>query len=109
MGNPAGMSEEDWEATLEERAANRARERMWARIEREGFEINGFEPDDSERCQTRKQRKVRGRWAHEPCGEKAAVVLHFAGPDNPEGTRTPLCRSCLAHHAKDLIGYLENT
>lgn len=107
MGRPAGMSVEEWERTLEERAARKARDEMWARIEREGFEINGYEPDESDRCQTRKHRKVRGRWAHEPCGEIAVVVLRFAGPDNPEGTRTPLCRPCLAAHAKDLIGYLE--
>jgi hypothetical protein len=44
---------------------------------------------------------------HEPCGSKAVVVLTMRSPDNPEGLRVPLCRACLAAHARKMITLME--
>jgi Uma2 family endonuclease len=107
MPKPPDMTEEQWREELDRRAFENARQQRRDRINREGFECNAYEPDVSDTCQYRLMRKTKNRWGHEPCGTKPVIVLEFVGPSNSEGIKVPLCRSCLAKHIKDLIGYLE--
>lgn len=76
-------------------------------VKDEGFGIAGLEPEDSDLCEYRLQKKVKGRWKYAPCGEKPIVVLSVRGPRQPDGTPAVLCRRCLGRMIRDLVGYLE--
>lgn len=108
MKRPPGITDEQWESTLEYRILESEQAAMERRIEAQGFEVIGFDPADNHfLCDYRTARKVKGRWTHEPCANQALVTLRFCGPDNPKGIDVPLCKNCLGLVAKDLISYLQ--
>lgn len=102
-----GVSDEEWDEILEEKARRRAKELTIARIEREGFEMSTYDPEPADVCCNRQQKPSRRVYKYGFCGAKPVVVLSMASPDNPEGIRVPLCRKCLAEHIKSLVGVME--
>jgi hypothetical protein len=104
---PEGVTDEQYEQYLEERAREKVLSAMDDRIRREGFETGGWDPDDGEICIRATTKKPRNRCVTEPCGAKAFIGLTFRTPENPEGVRIPLCRRCLVAELKNLMGYLD--
>ena len=107
MPKPEGWTDQEYDQYLEDKAREKAREMLHARIEREGYEADGDDPDAGQTCVNRAEKKLGKRRVHEPCGAKAVVELTMRSPDNPQGLRVPLCRGCLAAHAQKMITLLE--
>ena len=107
MARPEGMTDEQYEAYLEERADQKRRETLYARIEREGYESDAADPEGNASCCRREQKKRGNRWIYGPCGARAVIVLAMRSPDNPEGLRVPLCRACLATEIRRMVTHLE--
>ncbi len=107
MPKPEGMTDEQYEQYLEERAMQKMRSAMHDRIRSEGFETGGYDPADGATCIRAKTKKPRGRYITEPCGEKAFIGIVLRTPENPGGISVPLCRSCLVAELKNLLGYLD--
>jgi hypothetical protein len=104
---PEGMTDEQYEQYLEERAREKMLSAMYDRIRREGFESSGWDLHDAETCIRATTKKPRNRYVTEPCGAKAFIGLTFRTPEHPEGVRVPLCRRCLVAELKNLMGYLD--
>jgi hypothetical protein len=92
---------------LEKKIRLRAMEQFYARIEREGCEADGEDPEVGQTCVNGTEKKRGNRRVHEPCGARAVVVLTMRSPDNPEGLRVPLCGTRLATHARKMITLME--
>jgi hypothetical protein len=107
MTRPPGIDDETWNKVVEERMQEKWREEHYARIERGGYEADGDDPEAGQTCVNRTEKKRGNRRVHEPCGTRAVVVLTMRSPDNPEGLRVPMCRTCLASHTRKMITLLE--
>jgi hypothetical protein len=95
------------EHDLDAKVRLRALEQFYARIEREGCEVDTDDPESRQTCVNRSEKKRGNRRVYEPCGAKAVVVMTMRSPDDPQGLRVPLCRGCLAKHARKMITLLE--
>jgi hypothetical protein len=104
---PDGWTDEQYKQYMDDLIAEKAREAHYARIEREGFEADGDDPEAEQTCIKRTEKRRGRRLVYEPCGTKAVVVLVMRSPDNPEGLRVPLCRACLATHTRKMITLME--
>ncbi len=107
MPRPKDISDEEWEDILERKATEKAENALFARIEREGFEMEGFDPLPGDTCCVRDMKKRGRKTVYEPCGNRPVVVLRMRSPDNPEGLRVPMCRDCLAGQAKEMISLMQ--